>query len=97
MSIPTADDYTLGRLDELASTVLLRARNLRHRGKGPAALIMVTTMRKDLRDALQALADTAMAWGDKCLLLAEAEPAPPPGPPKQRRRSIERIPKKRRK
>jgi hypothetical protein len=97
MSIPGPDDYTLGRIDELASTVLLRARNLRHRGQGPAALIMVTTMRKDLRNALQALADTAMAWADKCLLLAEVEPAPPPAPRKPRRRSIERITKRRRK
>ena len=97
MSIPTADDYTLGRIDELASTVLLRARNLRHRGRGPAALVMVTTMRADLRDALQALADTAMAWGDKCLMMAEVEPAPPPARPKPRRRKLERIPKRRRK
>jgi hypothetical protein len=60
MSIPVADDFLLAEIDTLASTVMLKLRIMRYRGRGKDAARDLERSRKELRDTLVVLAEQAM-------------------------------------
>jgi hypothetical protein len=59
MAIPTAFDHTLGEIDDLASSVMLELRTMRHAAKGDRP-----KMRAVLRHRLRAYVDQVMAAAD---------------------------------
>lgn len=99
MAIPGPDDYALGEIENLASSIIGKLR-LIVRGSWISTVhgyvqsdMPTTRTRAELRELVQSYVNRVMGMANR----PKIEPAPPPARPRPRRRKIERIPKRKRK